>query len=256
MNLVNRTAVSLFQRLRRMRVQRLEVSGKRLLDVGAGDGRFVLEMASRGWDAYGCEPAVVGQAQAKKSGIGDRIIYGTVETLPDTAPPYDVITMWHALEHVENPVDLLQTLQKHLTPRGRILISVPNHAGWVVQWFGAKSFHLDVPRHRFHFSPKSLSALLTRCGYQVNRISHFSLEYSPFGWWQTLLNACGLEHNGLYRWLKRGGKLTRRTGAARAGAAVATLLLSVIFVPLSFVLSTVEAFVRRGMIITVSAEKS
>ncbi len=252
----NRAAIAVFQALRCRTATRAAPPGRRLLDVGAGNGEFVASAIRRGWDAYGCEPSTVGRAQAEQLGVLPRMFFGTIERLPEHFGTFDLVTLWQSLEHAEDPVSVLSSIHKRLRPRGRVLVSVPNQTGWAFQGFHDQFFHLDVPRHRYHFSPKSLEWLLDRCGFRVVSISHLSLEYSPFGWWQTLLNACGAERNAVYRWLKRGDALTRKRGPARFVSVGMTLLLSIPLLPFSFVLSAIEAAVRRGMIITVTGEKS
>jgi SAM-dependent methyltransferase len=254
--LVNRAAIALFQRLRVRAARRACPEGKRLLDVGAGDGRFVLEARQHGWDAYGVEPSSAGRSGAAEHGVLDRMFFSGINEVPLEKESIDLVTLWHSLEHAEAPHEILSAAHALLRPEGRILVSLPNYEGLAMKWFPKQFFHLETPRHLWHFSPESFGRLLNRCGFQLLRVSHFSLEYSPFGWWQTWLNVFGLELNSLYRWLKRGDPFTRQKGIAKAVAVIETVGFSILVLPLSFGLSLFEALVRKGMILTVFAEKT
>lgn len=206
-------ALRLFHALRARVVERAHPPPGLLLDVGCGDGGFLAYMAARGWRVRGVESAAEGRARAGRA-LGDA---AAVTAGLDGAPRgADVITLWHVLEHVADPVGFLGAVRERLAPDGDLVLAVPNHGSAEARAFGTSWFHLDVPRHQLHFTRAALTSLLARAGFSVASEGGFSLEYDPFGTLQSALNALGLEHNALYRFLKRGVPLRDLSWRGRA----------------------------------------
>src|SRR5205807_1356287 len=80
----------------------------------------------------------------------------------------DVITMWHALEHVHQPRKVLQAAYELLTPGGKLVVAVPNIEGVAFHWFGPHWFGLDLPRHLTHFGPATLREMLQCSGFAAD----------------------------------------------------------------------------------------
>lgn len=172
--------------------------GSRLLDYGCGSGEFLEATARAGWQAEGMEQS--GAPILKTSGHAAHMPVHDAANLPDLeAATYDAVTMWHCLEHVENPADLLHELHRVTTPEGRILVEVPNFGGWHAALGGPDWFHLDVPRHLLHFRRDSLEKLLVECGFEPLRWSTFSAEFDAFGTLQSLLNKRCSRPNSLFQ---------------------------------------------------------
>ena len=172
---------NVFQRARLQRIKRLK-TGHRLLDVGCGKGRFLAYAARHGWDVFGLEPADNGREFARDR-LGDRVVASFDELPADR--PFDVITLWHVLEHTSEPTRLLAEIRPHIGPNGVICIAVPNFDS-LQACIGGKSWgHLDVPRHRVHYTPQTIRQTLERSGFTTLRIAHFSLEFNPIGVLQT-----------------------------------------------------------------------
>lgn len=184
---------------RRRRIERLR-RGRRLLDVGCGTGDFLHIMHEAGWEVSGVEPNV----EARRR-VPSPLRYRVVETIDHvTGGPFDVITLWHVLEHMPSPGLDIEKLNALLSPGGVLFIAVPNFGSWEAAIAGSRWFHLDVPRHLYHFTPDTLCRLVERHGFRVNHINFFSWTYNVFGSWQTLLNLVVPEPNYLYRrWKQR-----------------------------------------------------
>ena len=90
-------------------------------------------------------------------------------------------------------------IKRILKKDGLLLVAVPNYGGAQSVFSGKAWFHLDVPRHYSHFTPKTIKKFLDKSGFQIKKVNHFSLEYDPFGFLQSLYNYTGIEHNLLYR---------------------------------------------------------
>src|SRR5262249_9479546 len=134
-----------------------------MLDVGCGRGDLGEALARRGWRVAGVEPSAEACAVARQRG-GDATA-GTLQTASYEAEKFDAVVMRHSLEHVPDPIDDLVRVRRVLRPGGLLAISVPNFACWERRRFGAAWFHLDIPRHRTHFTPRALQLALERTGF-------------------------------------------------------------------------------------------
>jgi 2-polyprenyl-3-methyl-5-hydroxy-6-metoxy-1,4-benzoquinol methylase len=126
----------------------------RILDIGAGTGDFLLECKNQNWDILGIEP----NDKAKGIALGKGIKFGdTIEKLESNS--FDVITMWHVLEHVPDVEHQVAELKRLLKPSGTIIIAVPNFKSYDANHYGAFWAAYDVPRHLWHFSKTAIEKL-------------------------------------------------------------------------------------------------
>ncbi len=130
----------------------------------------------------------------------------------------DAVTLWHVLEHLDEPRDALARIAPWLEPGGDVLVAVPNLASIQASIGGERWYHLDVPRHRVHFTADGLVELLVATGFRPCRISRFSLEYGPFGMWQSLVSRTTHHPSYLYNLLKRNVPLDGHDLALTAAA--------------------------------------
>jgi SAM-dependent methyltransferase len=161
------------------RIRLIEEQARRgtLLDVGAGKGEFVSAASAAGWDATGLEPSAGLARHAAESGA--RVRQGYADGTHPAAPGgFDVITLIHVLEHVETPVELLQSLRTQLKPDGMIFVEVPNCDSYFLRFVEAyyRARRLDwsprlspfhPPFHRIGYTSRSLRFALSACGYMV-----------------------------------------------------------------------------------------
>lgn len=145
----------------------------RLLDFGCGAGSFLLRMHEAGWRVVGLDasPAVV---QRIRGELGLPALLGALPHPELPAESFDVVTMWQALEHVHNPLAVLQAARRLLVPGGRLIVAVPNLDSAPFRWFGRDWFGLDLPRHLSHFTPETLRHIVERAGFRVEQIRHLS----------------------------------------------------------------------------------
>jgi SAM-dependent methyltransferase len=190
----------------RRRLRLLGAPGPRLLDVGAGRGRFVAAARAAGFDAAGIEPSARGVRAAREQYAVD---LRAEEIAAATVDPgsLDAITLWHVLEHLDDPAAALADLAGWLRPGGVILIGVPNLASWQAAIGGPRWYHLDVPRHRTHFTAKGLLLLLARVGLEPVTTTQVLAEHNPFGMWQSIVNRVTTRPSYLYNLLKRNAPL-------------------------------------------------
>ncbi len=213
----------------------------RLLDVGAGRGRFVAAARAAGYEALGIEPA------NRPTEGGAAIARAAIEQAEVEAGSIDVITMWHVLEHLDDPAAALARTAAWLRPGGGLLVGVPNLNSLQARLGGEYWYHLDVPRHRVHFTPSGLEVLLASHGFSVQRTHHLMAEHNPFGMWQSLLSRLTRHPSYIYNLLKRNAPLLTPDLALSIGA-----------LPLLPVAALVElgaALARRGGTIAVLARR-
>jgi 2-polyprenyl-3-methyl-5-hydroxy-6-metoxy-1,4-benzoquinol methylase len=152
----------------------------RLLEIGCASGFFLSEVKSNVGSVMGVELTK------------DYIIYGrdkgleireTLEEIPDNA--YDLIFMFHVLEHITDPIDYLQQLKQKLSPNGKLIIEVPNVDDILISIYKIKN-HLDFYweiAHNFYFSKETLGKVLEKSGYIYNIFPHQRYDLSNHIYW-------------------------------------------------------------------------
>ncbi len=133
-----------------------------LLDIGAGTGDFLAFAKQKGWDVKGVEPNDQAKKLAKKKGIDLE-----PETKSYTAQQFDVITMWHVLEHVPDLQFQIKELKRLLKAGGYLIIAVPNFKSYDAAYYKSFWAAYDVPRHLWHFSKKSIEKLFSEHGLML-----------------------------------------------------------------------------------------
>jgi 2-polyprenyl-3-methyl-5-hydroxy-6-metoxy-1,4-benzoquinol methylase len=138
--------------------------GARVLDIGCGNGRVMMQLRSVGWEVSGVEPDPKSAAQARQAGLDVRA--GLLESgaWPDSY--FDAITMNHVIEHLHDPIGILRTCAQLLKPGGAISIATPNLRSRGHEIFGRDWLHLDTPRHLVLFTPDSLRKSLQITGFK------------------------------------------------------------------------------------------
>jgi SAM-dependent methyltransferase len=189
----------------------------RILDVGAGRGRFVAQARAAGWYAHGIEPSLRGVEGARA--IGVELVQSGIEDAAVPAGSLDAAELWHVLEHLDDPGAALARIAGWLRPGGLLLVGVPNLASVQARAGGPRWYHLDVPRHRTHFTVTGLHALLRRHGLEPVVTHHVLAEHNPFGLWQSVVNRATRTPSWLYNALKRNAPL-RSTDALVTAAAL------------------------------------
>jgi 2-polyprenyl-3-methyl-5-hydroxy-6-metoxy-1,4-benzoquinol methylase len=150
-----------------------EMPAGRLLDVGCGRGDLGAWFVRRGWSVVGVEPSPQACAVARGRGVDART--GTLGGVTVEPRAYDAVVFRHSLEHVTDPAGDLRRAREALRDGGVAIVSVPNFGCWQSRRFGGCWFHLDLPRHRFHFNAKALRAMLANAGFTRVETSTSSL---------------------------------------------------------------------------------
>jgi SAM-dependent methyltransferase len=203
--------VSVFRRLRMRSIVRRCPGPGAILDVGCGRGLLPALFLERGWVAAGTQISRTAAAAAHRR-YGVNVLVGELPELPLQAGAFDVVTLFHVLEHLDRPEAYLRKAHELLAPGGLLVVEVPNFASPGFRILGTRNFCMDFPNHLVFFTPDSLGRLLARCGFTVEEVSHFSLEYSPYTTLQNMLNLLPGDPGRLYRSLmgnEEGGKLRK-----------------------------------------------
>lgn len=194
---------TLYQRIKKLSLSRklnliaaYHKPGARLLDVGAGTGDFVAAALKRGWKASGMEPGLAARERAAVKGIELTDSFSALEG------KYDVITLWHVLEHLPDLDTEIDRLLSYLQDGGTLVLALPNFRSWDAGHYGEHWAAYDVPRHLWHFSRKSIGKLFGRRGFKVVRtyplwfdafyISLLSEKYqgNGLGFLRGMVNGC------------------------------------------------------------------
>lgn len=144
-------------------VNSFETESKSILDIGAGTGDFLLTCQKDGWNVCGIEP------NNKASGIAEKKLGNNLKSVISDVKSqrFDVITMWHVLEHVPDLNDTFIQVKQLLKAKGILIIAVPNHKSNDAHYYGKYWAAYDVPRHLWHFSQKAIHKLANKHAMSV-----------------------------------------------------------------------------------------
>jgi len=136
-----------------------------LLDIGAGTGEFLYVAKQNGWNVLGVEP----NQKAKDNAIKKGISFAEITTILDNNS-FDIITMWHVLEHVPDLDFQIKELKRLLKPDGTLLIAVPNFKSYDAKYYRNYWAAYDVPRHLWHFSKTAIKLLFEKEGMKLVKV--------------------------------------------------------------------------------------
>jgi len=134
--------------------------GKNLLDIGCGTGDFLRIAQQNNWSVVGIEPNEDARKIANHK--TDNSVFGNDHLLKLELGSFDVITLWHVLEHLPKLEEQLSLFKKLLKPNGALIVAVPNFKSYDAQYYKKYWAAYDVPRHVWHFSRHAISKLFNR----------------------------------------------------------------------------------------------
>lgn len=159
--------------MQRSRVERIEeyTKGRRgkLLDVGCATGFFLACARARGWDVQGVEISEYAADYAREK-LQLNVWVGKLEDLNLPNEGFDVVTMYHSLEHHPNPLRSLKAIRHSLKRGGWLVVELPNFGGFDARWLRSRWEGLRVPYHLYHFSAQTLTRILEEAGFKVLNI--------------------------------------------------------------------------------------
>lgn len=214
--------------------------GGLVVDVGCGNGLLLSMLPAKrilGLDTSRQALSIAWKQNGVPAACAD------VCTAPLAPASCSVITMFHVLEHLAEPVGYIEAARELLTAGGRLVVQVPNASCWQFTLLGGKWNGIDVPRHLMNYHQRDIESLLDFCGFEVTRRKHFSLRDNPAGMASSL--APGLDPMARrVRQIKEGTAVRLFKDAAYLALAVAALPFTVL-----------EAACRRGSTVMIEARK-
>lgn len=167
-------SISLKRKLRL--IDSFSLENKNLLDVGCGTGDFLQIAKENGWKVSGIEPnEQARQIANQKSGNS---VFDVEQLLKFQSQSFDVITLWHVLEHLPNLNQQLSDLNNLLKPNGTLVIAVPNYKSYDANYYKEFWAAYDVPRHLWHFSQTSIFRLVSKVNMKVTQT--LPMKYDAF----------------------------------------------------------------------------
>ncbi|TGV00766.1 class I SAM-dependent methyltransferase [Flavivirga rizhaonensis] len=141
---------------------------KNLLDIGSGTGDFLKTAKQNNWTIAGIEPNEQAREIANKK--TNNSVYETKELFKLKPLSFDVITLWHVLEHLPNLEEHISIFKKLLKPNGTLIIAVPNYKSYDAKYYKEFWAAYDVPRHLWHFNKTSISKLVLKVSMKIIKI--------------------------------------------------------------------------------------
>jgi SAM-dependent methyltransferase len=174
----------------------------KVLDFGCGNGFFLKHISELGkFNLYGHE--IQGGAAERSANVKEiKLKVGVLHENDYPAEFFDAITMYHVIEHIEKPKEVLNILQNSLKKNGLFVFSFPNITGLQSKIFKGKWYHLDPPRHLSFFDVKDFIKIMGDDGFRLINKRWFSFEQNPYSWVQSILNCMCKKREILYERLK------------------------------------------------------
>jgi 2-polyprenyl-3-methyl-5-hydroxy-6-metoxy-1,4-benzoquinol methylase len=152
-----------------------EPGDTRILDVGCGNGLLLALLRDKGYAVSGVDFSGDAAVAARRlNGVEVRV--GSLADQAFADESFDLITLFHVMEHVTEPKAVLDEVRRVLKPDGRVIVQVPNIDSLQFRIFGSRWYGLDIPRHLIDYSLDSIVRLIEGAGFGVRRVRHFNLR--------------------------------------------------------------------------------
>ena len=164
----------------------------RLLDIGTGTGYFAHKMVQKGWKVEAVEKSPQARAFALKHFGLDVKADSQVEMFAPKS--FDVITLWHVMEHLEHLDATWERLHTQLSDQGTLIVAVPNHTSYDAHLYGKHWAAYDVPRHLWHFSPDTIRQFAHKHGFTF--VEEHPMPFDAF--YVSMLSEKGQKHSASF----------------------------------------------------------
>jgi len=221
----------------------------KILDIGCAEGRLLNSFLEYGCDCYGVEHP----SYPKQRFINiERIHYflGNLDDLDLEKNSFNIIILWHVLEHLDHPDEILKQIYDLLASDGIVVVAVPNFSSIEARIFKGAWFHLDIPWHKYHFTEESINYFIKNNNFQVIKKSTFCLEQGVYGVNQSILNFIGWPRNEMYEAIK--GSILK----GRALNLVAQSIISVFLLLPCVFISLITSMMKKGSVLKIVLKKS
>ena len=257
-NILIEFIISIIHYLRSLFCYKLfDKSDVKLLDIGCGQGQFINFLKKKGWEVYGTEFSSMSAKRAKKKISNDSIfVSNDIDELKNININFNIITLWHVLEHLKNPKRLNDILDEKLINKGFVVIEVPNFNSLQCLIDKNNWILLECPRHVSHFTKKSLLNLFDKRKFNLIKTSTFSLEFGFYGMLQSLMNLFLPVPNYLFSLIRsKNAKISKIPLIKKYLSFILTIIL---IIPLSFIsifLELLSVLFKKGGVIKIVIKK-
>ncbi len=173
----------------------------RVLDIGCGRANLLKAFDRNGCECFGIERSNFPEDPALQNITVYKQDFLEVNLEENS---FDIVVIWHVLEHLTDPASTLKKVGKILRQGGKLVVAVPNFGGLQSRLFRRHWFHLDLPRHTYHFTHHSLQLMINSAGMSVANLTTGSLDQGAYGFLQSTLNLLlPGQPNKLYSILKK-----------------------------------------------------
>lgn len=156
----------------------------KILDIGCGSGDFLASLKWPKFQKYGLEINKEGQELCKRKGI--KVFPDEITNIDFKDLRFDVITMWHVLEHINLPDELFSKVNKILSKDGKLIIQTPNTESIGFKHGGREWFHLDSPRHLFLYNRKAIQTIAEKNGFILTKVVDEFYDYPLDLFWSLV----------------------------------------------------------------------
>ena len=213
-----------------------------VLDIGCGRG-VLLQAFSRQ------RAEVLGLERDEFPGRPDFVEIGALKDESYRHRTFDIIVIWHVLEHLESLSETIDEAHRHLNKGGILAIAIPNYGSWQARLFAGDWFHLDIPRHLLHITSDQLFERLENAGLEVVSESHWDPLQNIYGFIQSVMNRLfPNSQNRFYAMLKHG----RYLGLAPL---IGWMLLAGLLVPLAVLEYVISGIRKQGATVHIVAKR-
>ncbi len=240
--------VRLFRFFRALKIFTLFPRAKTILDIGSGRGWMLYYLKKYFHYTRAAGTQISRNAvQFSRNKLGLEIYDKDLLELDIENGSFDLITMWHVLEHVSKPEEYIAKIKQVLKKNGRLIIEVPNYNSWTRSFTQQYWLGLDLGYHVTFFTAESLERILIKYGFKIKGRHTFSLEYSTFISAQSIVSRITRSDQLFFRYLQAG---------FHGPQVLAHALLFVVISPICFIINVLLYFSKRGEILLISAEKT
>jgi 2-polyprenyl-3-methyl-5-hydroxy-6-metoxy-1,4-benzoquinol methylase len=219
----------------------------RVMDIGCGRANLLKAFNNLGCECFGIERSDFPEDKDLENITIYKQDFLNVDIEENG---FDIVIIWHVLEHLADPVSTIKKAQKILKSGGSLVVAVPNFGSLQSKLFGKHWFHLDLPRHIYHFTRQSLLAILEKSGFHTKAFETRSFDQGIYGFIQSAINLLSVARpNTLYSILK---STQQNPGAA---AISLQLLLAGLLAPFAFLEYLISGLTGTGACLVVRAKK-
>ena len=220
-----------------------------VLDIGCGRANLLRQLNRMGCECHGIERE---NFSSDGNEIDIKIHRAALEDVNFEKSYFDAVIIWHVLEHLHVPFEILDEVARVTRIGGIAAIAVPNFSSFQSRYFKSNWFHLDLPRHIYHFDVDNLIRALTQMGFKIQSVSTCSLEQNLFGFIQSLMNSSKFlgRQNKFYQLLKQ------YSGFANNLKLAGWLAFTLIIFPFALAEFVISCIFKKGASVIIFAQKT